>query len=517
MRHLLAVARHSWQRCIQRLVPSNLAELPMREARRARTLAHVLSVCIAISALLVPYYVFAGLWEVALAQCISITWYAMVLLLLRSGRATALAQHVFVFGTFLMCYGLTLFAKQDPDISPEWLLPTPLIALALCGPRGGVIWLGVGLAAVAIRFAMAAQGVALPELFATLPGDPATRFASVATAMVIVFVLNSLYEYDQRVSIGALERSHVELQRQTEILEASSDFVFVTDADQRLLYANTMARREFDLDGPARFGDLVSPSTPIPSLGPQIPGSARSDGWRGEVELVARKRVVPVSVVRLVHRSQDGAVQRFSIVARDISEQRAAERQLAHRATHDWLTDLPGRALFLDRVTVALRRLDRFPGMVAVLFIDLDGFKEVNDGLGHEAGDRLLLSVADRLRAAVRGTDAIARFGGDEFVALCDGLKETADARIVADRFQRSLGRPFQIGSEEVTVGASIGIALSKNPKEDPACLIARADAAMYRVKSSAKGGCAISEEDAPREADPEGTAAADAVSREAG
>ena len=498
MRRVLNAAARAWQELISRLLPENHARLPDAERRRGRTLAQVVAACIGLSILLVPYYALVGLWPVVWAQVAAAAWYAVCLVALRSERLSGAAPHLFVLATFLLTYGFSLLCQPNPDISPEWLLPAPVLALALCGPRGGTAWLGFGVSAVAIRFTLEAHGIAPVSLFPSLPSDLATRFASIANAMVILFVLNSLYEYDQRLSIAALERSHARLRRLTDILEASSDFVFVTEANHRLLYANAMAHSEFGLHKEAVFLDLVAPSLPLPIPGREVPGAARSDLWRGELELVARKGVIPVSVMRIVHRSADGAVERFSIVARDISEQKAAERQLAHRATHDWLTDLPGRALFLDRVSTALRRLDRFPGMVAVLFVDLDDFKAVNDRLGHDAGDQLLLGVADRLRAATRGTDAIARFGGDEFVALCE-VGAAAGALIVADRFQRSLARPVRLGSEEVMIGASIGIALASSSKEDPGRLIARADSAMYSAKSSAKGSCAIFQEDASR------------------
>ncbi len=180
------------------------------------------------------------------------------------------------------------------------------------------------------------------------------------------------------------------------------------------------------------------------------------------------------------------------LLARSINyaiERKRAEVELAHLALHDQLTGLPNRALFHDRLGQALTRLGRSERSVAVLFCDLDRFKVVNDSLGHEAGDLLLLAVAQRLAGVLRAGDTAARFGGDEFVVLCEDVADAGHAVRVAERLSASLTAPFKVGDEEVYVHTSIGIALAAEPGLRPEVLIRDADAAMYRAKERGGGG----------------------------
>jgi diguanylate cyclase (GGDEF)-like protein len=155
----------------------------------------------------------------------------------------------------------------------------------------------------------------------------------------------------------------------------------------------------------------------------------------------------------------------------------------------DPLTGLPSRLLFLNRLTGALERLQRRRGRhVAVLFLDLDRFKVINDSLGHPVGDQLILAVAERLRHSLRRHETIARFGGDEFAILCEDIADEQDAIAVAERVLKSFSTPFQLANGDVTTAASVGIALSPNPDEHGEDLIRDADAAMYRAKESGGG-----------------------------
>jgi diguanylate cyclase (GGDEF)-like protein/PAS domain S-box-containing protein len=167
----------------------------------------------------------------------------------------------------------------------------------------------------------------------------------------------------------------------------------------------------------------------------------------------------------------------------------AAARDLRHQSLHDPLTQLPNRALMLDRLRQGIARSRRDGSTLAVLFCDMDDFKYVNDTLGHEAGDRLLAQLAPRLRGALRTTDTLARFGGDEFVMLCEGLADPAEVIAVADRVLTACAQPIDLGGTEFVPTASIGIALSDTATcTDPEALLRDADVAMYRAKTRGKG-----------------------------
>jgi diguanylate cyclase (GGDEF)-like protein/PAS domain S-box-containing protein len=175
--------------------------------------------------------------------------------------------------------------------------------------------------------------------------------------------------------------------------------------------------------------------------------------------------------------------------ARDVTERKRLESELAHRAYYDALTELPNRALLVDRLGQALARTSRSGRPMAVLFIDLDGFKLVNDGLGHQLGDQLLTVVGQRLRACLRGGDTAARLGGDEFVILLENLASPEIATSLARRTLDALSRPIVLNSHEVFVGASVGLAVTTGADAiEPDELLRRADLAMYEAKKQGAG-----------------------------
>jgi diguanylate cyclase (GGDEF)-like protein/PAS domain S-box-containing protein len=166
----------------------------------------------------------------------------------------------------------------------------------------------------------------------------------------------------------------------------------------------------------------------------------------------------------------------------DITDRKRAEAELAHTALHDPLTDLPNRILFADRLRGALARAERRPGSVAVLYVDLDGFKCVNDSFGHTAGDTVLVHVADRLRGLLRPGDTVARLGGDEFAMCCEDVSDPDIAANIADRISGALRMPMAVGGADRTISASVGVALS-DAGSDVDSMIRDADVAMYRAK----------------------------------
>jgi diguanylate cyclase (GGDEF)-like protein len=193
----------------------------------------------------------------------------------------------------------------------------------------------------------------------------------------------------------------------------------------------------------------------------------------------------------VVRRSCDASMVRmsrqFEAERTRLHQELSIEREkLAHQALHDPLTGLPNRTLLYDRMAQALRSTGRYGGTIALLFVDLDDFKVINDAFGHEAGDALLVDVARRLRAEVRLSDTAARLGGDEFIVLCERLDERDPKRyavVIAERLLVALRRPFELHGKTVSISASIGIAVATGG-EAPDALVSRADGAMYQAKS---------------------------------
>jgi diguanylate cyclase (GGDEF)-like protein/PAS domain S-box-containing protein len=200
-------------------------------------------------------------------------------------------------------------------------------------------------------------------------------------------------------------------------------------------------------------------------------------------------------------RRADGTVTGFLGSLEDVTERHRLEERLEYDATHDRLTGLGSRALLVEELNAALARTRRGGGGVALLFIDLDGFKRVNDMLGHAAGDELLVQVAQRLRATVRDGDVCVRLGGDEFVVSCPDMDSVTQSSMLADRLLAGVSEPFDIHGHEVLIGASIGIATARG--DDPLSadqLLSNADVACYRAKRLGRGRVEMFDEDLRRE-----------------
>jgi diguanylate cyclase (GGDEF)-like protein/PAS domain S-box-containing protein len=234
-----------------------------------------------------------------------------------------------------------------------------------------------------------------------------------------------------------------------------------------------------------RFADITHPedlSSDLAALEELLSGELAS--YETEKRYVhAQGHVVWVQVNVTVVQDGDGRPLHFIAQTQDVTERKRAQDELAHQALHDPLTGLPNRLLFLDRLEVALARLGRRDGAVAVLFLDLDRFKLVNDSHGHEVGDQVLMEMAARLRGLLRPSDTLSRLGGDEFTILCEEVSCDEDATTVAERIADALAEPFPLADREVFLSASIGIALGRDRAMSASALLRDADAAMYSAK----------------------------------
>ena len=215
---------------------------------------------------------------------------------------------------------------------------------------------------------------------------------------------------------------------------------------------------------------------------------AGGDIWRGVICNRAKSgQLYWVDSAIVPMKDSGGRIVRYISIQIDITERMRAEQEARHMATHDSLTGLVNRAVLRDRVDRALRSDRRTCHRAAVLFIDLDQFKTVNDSLGHEVGDRLLVEVARRLEGCVREEDTVARQGGDEFIVFMPRIHQARDASVLAGKLVRELSRVFTIGQSELYVGCSIGIAIYPEHGKDVETLLKNSDTAMYRVKQAGR------------------------------
>jgi diguanylate cyclase (GGDEF)-like protein/PAS domain S-box-containing protein len=281
----------------------------------------------------------------------------------------------------------------------------------------------------------------------------------------------------------------------------SSDLITVLDANGIVTYQSpsierVLGYRADEVEG-TRFGWLLSEADR--SRLDQLvagDGGGSTDAHTFECALVHRDGTSLRFEVQHTDLLQDEHVGGIVLNGRDVSERKAFEEQLAHQAFHDPVTNLANRALFSDRVEHALMRSQRgFPD-IAIVFIDLDDFKTVNDSLGHAAGDHVLQEVARRLQIAVRPTDTVARFGGDEFAVLLESVNDSAQAADAAARILHALEIPLEIDGKQVFPRASIGICLVDRENESPeaAELLRNADVAMYMAKRDSKGSYRVFE-----------------------
>lgn len=293
-------------------------------------------------------------------------------------------------------------------------------------------------------------------------------------------------------------------------LDATSYAMMVTAADGTIVHVN-------------RAFSQVTGWSPEEAVGraPNLLSSGRQDvdfyeamwqsmmqkgAWQGEIwnrrkDGEAFLEFLTVDAVR----NDADEITHFVAVFSELGERILREQRISHLAYHDDLTGLPNRTLFMDRLDRAVSLARRKGAQLAVAMLDLDGFKAVNDTFGHEAGDLLLKAVSGRLKDCLRESDTVSRLGGDEFAVLLPVVEGARGAMQTAQRMLAALGRPFILGGEEISIGASLGVAMMASPVCEASDLLKQADRAMYRVKRSGKGDIAFFED---KTAQSRGTAA---------
>ena len=333
-------------------------------------------------------------------------------------------------------------------------------------------------------------------------------------ALVLLFNIYTVY---QQRELQRIRRQLSERERLFQLItENAADMIAVIDCDGRRLY-NSPAYQTILGYGPEELAatssmDQIHPEDRERVL--EAAEKARNTGRGERLEYRIRHKDGTwrfVESTASTIRSPEGETEGLVIVNRDITQRKRTEEKLDHLSFHDGLTNLPNRALFLDRLQRAITQARRHSDFrFAVLFVDIDEFKVFNDSLGHAAGDALLIQIAQRLTASLRGADTIsrprlgntsephlgestiARPGGDEFTVLLEELHDPSDTIRVAERIQQKLAVPFDLNGQEIVLTVSIGVAFSGNAGAEAQDILGDAEIAMYRAKSIGKGRCEV-------------------------
>jgi diguanylate cyclase (GGDEF)-like protein/PAS domain S-box-containing protein len=299
-------------------------------------------------------------------------------------------------------------------------------------------------------------------------------------------------------------RSQEQLRLFAAVFESAAEGIMVTDAENRIVAVNGAfcaitgyAAAEVTGRNPRFLRSDRHDDAFYAAIWAAI---GRDSRWQGEIWNRRKSgEVYPQWLSISVIRDLQGSVAHYVGVFTDISMLKQSQTRMEYLAHHDALTGLPNRLLFGARLDHALQRANRERTAVALLFVDLDQFKAVNDSRGHLAGDELLQGVAERLRACVREQDTVARLAGDEFVVILEGLTEPSSARRVALKILEGFEAPFRVGGEELTVSVSIGVSAYPFDARDKQGLIEAADEAMYRAKEHGRKGYAFYRPEAER------------------
>lgn len=283
------------------------------------------------------------------------------------------------------------------------------------------------------------------------------------------------------------------------ILQSIGEGVIATDAFGNITFMNHVAekltgwRQPEAIDKPLisvlhlvdeDTGKLVRVSIP------NLICSGSRNAVAGNIQIVNFVEKTPIEITTTAIRDEKENVSGLVLVLHDLTERRRYEEKLRHNAVTDYLTELPNRFRFFDRISIALAHAQRDHTRMAILMLDLDNFKKVNDTWGHGVGDRLLRNVAERLIQMFRKSDTIARWGGDEFVLLLPEIPTADVAKNVAERILHSVNRPFEFDGLKITITASIGISVFPDDSQDADMLIRNSDIAMYWAKEEGRNRC---------------------------
>jgi len=286
------------------------------------------------------------------------------------------------------------------------------------------------------------------------------------------------------------QRSETKLEQASTVFNNTKDGILITDKNRNIInkaFTAITGYTEEDVIG--QNPRLLKSDRHDAGFYKNLWETLSSTGqWQGDIWNRRKdEKVIPVWQNISAVKDDKGNVKNYTSVFSDISSIKQYEEQLKHAAHHDALTGLANRVLFGVHLDHSLQKAKRNKGGFALLFLDLDGFKAVNDSLGHNAGDQLLQCVAQRLEECIRDEDTAARFGGDEFTIILEDVKQATDAEIVAAKIINAISEPVVFGDQSICIATSIGISLYPDDGQDNKELMQAADSAMFRAKSRGK------------------------------
>lgn len=328
------------------------------------------------------------------------------------------------------------------------------------------------------------------------PDSPANRRDELGQ---VVDAINQMRER-LNTDIARQKRDAAEIRKFSKAIEQSPSSVLICDRQWHIEYVNQKFTQLTGFDRksilgkhPAELGDEGGQNRERQNLWQSIRLQVQRVGvWQGEVNSIRKsgERFWEQLVVTPI-KDNDGEITGYLILGEDVSIRKRYEQQLLRQANYDILTGLPNRMLALDRLKLALAQARRENTLVGVMFLDLDNFKHINDTLGHDAGDNLLIEAARRISSCLRGTSTVARLGGDEFLVVLPGLPGPDACSQVAERILKTFSPPFSLNAQEVFVTTSIGIAIFPTDSDNSGTLLQHADAAMYEAKHNGKSSYA--------------------------
>ena len=420
---------------------------------------------------------------------------------------------LYLIAVFAICACLLLisFVKLPPAYfdhlpaaRPEEALPALFFALALIGYLRQGKWRTVAVdhwLVLALIASLFCQAVFMPfshRLFDT-NFDVAHILKQLSYLFVLIGLLVSTYRSFKQLEREIEEHRAADIRNRMLVaaIEKSPVAVMVTNAMAKIDYCNSKALEMLGYESEEIIGRdprmFASGKTPKHTYDAMWARLKHGEDWNGIFfnrkksgeELIDESHISPIM-------DEESNITHYVAIKLDATERIIKERDTWHKANYDRLTDLPNRGLFLDRLDNALRNAKRTETNLALLFIDLDGFKAVNDTYGHQAGDQLLQWVATQISRVIRDNDTISRFGGDEFALLVADFTVDAEVRVVAEKVLDAISLPCPIGDAAISISASIGIALYPEHGNTADQLITRSDKAMYQVKKQSGKGIAF-------------------------